>query len=92
MIGIESGLLMFPINILIVAIFRYTKPRLRLHKQKDSNTCDLKDAAVAMSTVVKVSLFEFFQSSQLSLQLFGYNLITLKAVQLYINLCWWLEC
>ncbi|XP_048887159.1 polycystic kidney disease protein 1-like 2 [Brienomyrus brachyistius] len=53
MIGIESGLLMFPINILIVTIFRYTKPRLRMRKHKDSSTCDQKDAGVTMSTVVK---------------------------------------
>ncbi|MBN3299417.1 PK1L2 protein, partial [Amia calva] len=48
MIGIESGLLMFPINILIITIFRSIKPRQAQSKEKeqDSGISETKMAPV----------------------------------------------
>ncbi|KAG8001601.1 Polycystic kidney disease protein 1-like 2, partial [Nibea albiflora] len=38
MVGVESGLLMFPINILIITIFRSIKPRIVSKSQKDDES------------------------------------------------------
>lgn len=53
-IGVESGLLMFPINILIITIFRSIRPRLQPPKAPESSTQQQKAAAVAMPTLLKV--------------------------------------
>ncbi|KAJ8417780.1 hypothetical protein AAFF_G00226230 [Aldrovandia affinis] len=53
MIGVESGLLMFPINILIITIFRSIRPRLdKPDKQKNSNAQDQWPAAT-MATLLQ---------------------------------------
>lgn len=52
MVGLESALLMFPINILIITIFRSIKPRL-LGPEDDDYPLDLKPMAVTMTTILK---------------------------------------
>ncbi|XP_030016916.1 polycystic kidney disease protein 1-like 2 [Sphaeramia orbicularis] len=51
MVGIQSGLLMFPINILIITIFRSIRPRIlsKQHKQKG----DVTPQAVSVPTILK---------------------------------------
>lgn len=54
MVAVESALLMFPINILIVTIFRSIKPRIpSLEEKPQVNKC-LKPPAVSMQTILKV--------------------------------------
>lgn len=53
MVGVESGLLMFPINILIITIFRSIRPRLAKTSGKDTRRQTLKPGAVTMPTVLK---------------------------------------
>ncbi|XP_055756313.1 polycystic kidney disease protein 1-like 2 [Salvelinus fontinalis] len=53
MVGVESGLLMFPINILIITIFRSIKPRFVQPKEKNHDMQGLKPLAVTMPTILK---------------------------------------
>ncbi|GAA6233594.1 polycystic kidney disease protein 1-like 2 isoform X2 [Lates japonicus] len=50
-VGVESGLLMFPINILIITIFRSIRPRVISKSKKDSE--DLRPPAVNIPTILK---------------------------------------
>lgn len=52
MVGIQSGLLMFPINILIITIFRSIKPRIVSKKDKEEEI--FKPPPVSMPTILKV--------------------------------------
>ncbi|XDV17354.1 hypothetical protein PO909_023228, partial [Leuciscus waleckii] len=57
MVAVESGLFMFPINILIITIFRHIKPRLLLKKDKaDSSKKTKGAAAVSMNTIMKETI------------------------------------
>ncbi|KAJ0002278.1 hypothetical protein NQD34_002074 [Periophthalmus magnuspinnatus] len=51
MVGIQSGLLMFPINILIITIFRSIKPRIVQKKEIDEEI--VKPPPVSIPTVLK---------------------------------------
>ncbi|XP_045546309.1 polycystic kidney disease protein 1-like 2 [Salmo salar] len=53
MVGVESGLLMFPINILIITIFRSIKSRVVQPKEKSHDMQGLKPLAVTMPTILK---------------------------------------
>ncbi|XP_034143212.1 polycystic kidney disease protein 1-like 2 [Esox lucius] len=53
MVGVESGLLMFPINILIITIFRSIKPNITQPKEKSHDIQDLKPHTVTMPTILK---------------------------------------
>lgn len=53
MVGIESGLLMFPINILIITIFRSIRPRVVL-KHQNGDDGNLRPARVTVPTVLRV--------------------------------------
>ncbi|XP_016396373.1 polycystic kidney disease protein 1-like 2 [Sinocyclocheilus rhinocerous] len=54
MVAIESGLFMFPINILIITIFRHIKPRILLNKGKTGTSKKTTPAAaVSMNTIIK---------------------------------------
>lgn len=52
MVGVESALLMFPINILIITIFRSIKPRL-LEPEDNDYPMNLKPMAVTMTTILR---------------------------------------
>lgn len=58
MVGIESGLLMFPINILIITIFRSIKPRV-VSKKKGDDEENLKFAPVTIPSILKVGFALF---------------------------------
>ncbi|XP_051565107.1 polycystic kidney disease protein 1-like 2 [Myxocyprinus asiaticus] len=51
MVAIESGLFMFPINILIITIFRHIKPRILLKKKTSKSTAPA--AVVSMNTIIQ---------------------------------------
>ncbi|XP_029904166.1 polycystic kidney disease protein 1-like 2 [Myripristis murdjan] len=53
MVGVESGLLMFPINILIITIFRSIRPRHTSQTQRDSEEENLKPHAVTIPAILK---------------------------------------
>ncbi|KPP59482.1 hypothetical protein Z043_122595, partial [Scleropages formosus] len=53
MVGVESGLLMFPINILIITIFRSTKPRHSPAKDTSESVQDKKAPPVTMLSFLK---------------------------------------
>ncbi|XP_046897808.1 polycystic kidney disease protein 1-like 2 isoform X2 [Hypomesus transpacificus] len=53
MVGVESGLLMFPINILIITIFRSIRPRLSKTSGKDTRRQTIKPHVVTMPTILK---------------------------------------
>ncbi|XP_016101347.1 polycystic kidney disease protein 1-like 2 [Sinocyclocheilus grahami] len=54
MVAIESGLFMFPINILIITIFRHIKPRILLNKGKAGTSKKTTPAAaVSMNAIIK---------------------------------------
>ncbi|XP_077420923.1 polycystin-1-like protein 2 isoform X2 [Vanacampus margaritifer] len=53
MVGVESGLLMFPINILIITIFRSIKPRIVSKTEKSSSEETLRPRLVTMATILK---------------------------------------
>lgn len=55
MVAIESGLFMFPINILIITIFRHIKPRFLLKKDKADSSKKTK-VAVSMNTIMKETI------------------------------------
>lgn len=55
MVAVESGLFMFPINILIITIFRHIKPRVVANKE-EAKTIKNKaaiPASVSMNTIIK---------------------------------------
>ncbi|XP_032415639.1 polycystic kidney disease protein 1-like 2 [Xiphophorus hellerii] len=52
MVGVQSGLLMFPINILIITIFRSIRPRIVSKSKKDDPDEIFKPPAVSISTVL----------------------------------------
>ncbi|XP_026071809.1 polycystic kidney disease protein 1-like 2 [Carassius auratus] len=54
-VAIESGLLMFPINILIITIFRHIKPRILLNKASTSKK-KTPAAAVSMNIILKETI------------------------------------
>ncbi|XP_062248969.1 polycystin-1-like protein 2 [Platichthys flesus] len=53
MVGVQSGLLMFPINILIITIFRSIRPRIISTPQKDDCEESLRRSAVTIPTILK---------------------------------------
>ncbi|XP_034437184.1 polycystic kidney disease protein 1-like 2 [Hippoglossus hippoglossus] len=53
MVGVQSGLLMFPINILIITIFRSIRPRVISTPQKDDCEESLRRCAVTIPTILK---------------------------------------
>ncbi|KAF1392766.1 hypothetical protein PFLUV_G00031470 [Perca fluviatilis] len=53
MVGIQSGLLMFPINILIITIFRSIRPRVISNSQKGDSEENLRPPAVNIPTILK---------------------------------------
>lgn len=83
MVGVESGLLMFPINILIITIFRSIKPRFVQPKEKNHDMQGLKPLAVTMPTILKVLSLHFQNKVLLlcysSAPYFVYNLQTLPS-------------
>lgn len=54
MVGVESGLLMFPINILIITIFRSIRPRVVSKNDKTNLERNLKPFAVTVPSILKV--------------------------------------
>ncbi|KAG1941413.1 polycystic kidney disease protein 1-like [Pimephales promelas] len=57
MVAVESGLFMFPINILIITIFRHIKPRILSNKDKaDSSKKTKAAAAISMNTIMKETI------------------------------------
>ncbi|KAL6468854.1 hypothetical protein MHYP_G00223780 [Metynnis hypsauchen] len=53
MVAVESALLMFPINILIVTIFRNIKPRIPPLQERPKTSDCSKPPAVSMQTILK---------------------------------------
>ncbi|XP_044062213.1 polycystic kidney disease protein 1-like 2 [Siniperca chuatsi] len=53
MVGVESGLLMFPINILIITIFRSIKPRIISKSQKGYSEENLRPPTVTIPAILK---------------------------------------
>lgn len=55
MVAVESALLMFPINILIVTIFRSIQPRIQKEEEDMVKTYNSdKSSVVSMQTILKV--------------------------------------
>ncbi len=54
MVGVESGLLMFPINILIITIFRSIRPRIISKSKKGDSEENLRPPPVTIPTILKV--------------------------------------
>ncbi|KAF3686523.1 Polycystic kidney disease protein 1-like 2 PC1-like 2 protein Polycystin-1L2 Precursor [Channa argus] len=52
MVGVESGLLMFPINILIITIFRSIRPRV-VKSKKDDFENTVRPPAITVPTILK---------------------------------------
>ncbi|XP_051800978.1 polycystic kidney disease protein 1-like 2 [Acanthochromis polyacanthus] len=55
MVGVQSGLLMFPINILIITIFRSIRPRIISKTKKDNSEENFRPAAVTLPSVLKTT-------------------------------------
>lgn len=55
MVGVQSGLLMFPINILIITIFRSIRPGIVSESKKDDPDDIFKPPVVTIPTILKVS-------------------------------------
>ncbi|KAM8893905.1 polycystin-1-like protein 2 isoform 2-T2 [Spinachia spinachia] len=53
MVGIQSGLLMFPINILIITIFRSIRPRLTSTSKKGHSAENFTPPPVTVATILK---------------------------------------
>ncbi|TNN80531.1 Polycystic kidney disease protein 1-like 2 [Liparis tanakae] len=53
MVGVQSGLLMFPINILIITIFRSIKPRMLSKSKKRDSEENVKSPAVTVAAILK---------------------------------------
>ncbi|XP_060892627.1 polycystin-1-like protein 2 [Labrus mixtus] len=53
MVGVQSALLMFPINILIITIFRSIKPRIVSKSKKDDPEEVLRPPAVTLPNILK---------------------------------------
>lgn len=80
-VAIESGLFMFPINILIITIFRHIKPRILLNKVKAGTSKKTTPAAaVSMNTIVKVLADVILKHNNCFLQL--YTLVNKKFILL----------
>lgn len=54
MVGVESGLLMFPINILIITIFRSIRPRIVSKSKKGNSEENLRTPTVTIPSILKV--------------------------------------
>lgn len=71
MIGVQSSLIMFPVNILIVSIFRFTRPRefsCCQRKKKKKNTQDSSATTdmtnrVSLDVIIKVGVSCFCVSA-----------------------------
>lgn len=57
MVGVESGLLMFPINILIITIFRSIRPRVVSKNDKANSEWNLRPFVVTVPSILKVCVF-----------------------------------
>ncbi|XP_062417998.1 polycystin-1-like protein 2 [Pungitius pungitius] len=53
MVGIQSGLLMFPINILIITIFRSIRPRVTSKSKKGNSEENFTPPPVTIATILK---------------------------------------
>ncbi|XP_034384503.1 polycystic kidney disease protein 1-like 2 [Cyclopterus lumpus] len=53
MVGVQSGLLMFPINILIITIFRSIRPRMISKSKKGDSKENLRPPAVTLAAILK---------------------------------------
>ncbi|XP_041841661.1 polycystic kidney disease protein 1-like 2 isoform X2 [Melanotaenia boesemani] len=53
MVGVQSGLLMFPINILIITIFRSIKPRMSSSKSKGDTEMNLRSPAFTIPALLR---------------------------------------
>ncbi|KAK5935391.1 hypothetical protein CgunFtcFv8_020758 [Champsocephalus gunnari] len=53
MVGVQSGLLMFPINILIITIFRSIKPRVISKSHKGDSEASLRPPSVTIPSILK---------------------------------------
>ncbi|XP_071344802.1 polycystin-1-like protein 2 isoform X2 [Trachinotus anak] len=53
MVGVQSGLLMFPINILIITIFRSVRPRIISKSKKDNYEENFRPPPVNIPTLLK---------------------------------------
>ncbi|XP_072237414.1 polycystin-1-like protein 2 [Leuresthes tenuis] len=53
MVGVQSGLLMFPINILIITIFRSIRPRVISKSQKGDPEDNFRPPAVTIPSILK---------------------------------------
>ncbi|XP_041797280.1 polycystic kidney disease protein 1-like 2 [Chelmon rostratus] len=53
MVGVESGLLMFPINILIITIFRSIRPRIISKSQKGDSEGNSRPPAITIPSILK---------------------------------------
>ncbi|XP_033930769.1 polycystin-1-like protein 2 isoform X4 [Pseudochaenichthys georgianus] len=53
MVGVQSGLLMFPINILIITIFRSIKPRVISKSHKGDSEESLRPPSVTIPSILK---------------------------------------
>ncbi|XP_047437020.1 polycystic kidney disease protein 1-like 2 [Mugil cephalus] len=63
MVGVQSGLLMFPINILIITIFRSIRPRMPAKSKKD-NAENMRPHFVTMHAILKETEEVIFLVSQ----------------------------
>ncbi|XP_034536415.1 polycystic kidney disease protein 1-like 2 [Notolabrus celidotus] len=71
MVGVQSGLLMFPINILIITIFRSIKPRIISKSKKGDSEGNVRPPAVTLPTILKeteemISLLSRSQRNKIS--------------------------
>ncbi|XP_029353372.1 polycystic kidney disease protein 1-like 2 [Echeneis naucrates] len=53
MVGVESGLLMFPINIIIITIFRSIRPRIITKSTKGDHDDSLRPCAVTVPSILR---------------------------------------
>ncbi|KAF7212109.1 transcript variant X2 [Nothobranchius furzeri] len=53
MVGVQCGLLMFPINILIITIFRSIRPRIVSKSKNDGFTENVRPPAITMPTILR---------------------------------------
>lgn len=60
MVGVQCGLLMFPINILIITIFRSIKPRIVPKSKKADPEKNLRPPIVNIPTVLRVRFMFIF--------------------------------
>ncbi|CAL8247016.1 unnamed protein product [Lota lota] len=53
MVGVQSGLLMFPINILIITIFRSIKPRLSVGEKKKKGEQEMQPSPITIPLILQ---------------------------------------